>query len=44
VATRADLDQIEAEVKALVEEATTFALNSPLPDPSTATDHVYSPI
>jgi TPP-dependent pyruvate/acetoin dehydrogenase alpha subunit len=44
VATRADLDQIEAEVKALVEEATTFALNSPLPDPSTVTDHVYSPM
>ncbi len=43
-ATQADLDQIEAEVKALVEEAAAFALNSPLPDPATVTDHVYSPM
>ena len=39
---QADLDQIEAEVKALVEDAAAFAANSPMPDPATVTDHVYS--
>lgn len=42
VATEVDLDQIEAEVKALAEEAVVFALNSPLPDPATVTHSVYS--
>jgi 2-oxoisovalerate dehydrogenase E1 component len=39
---RAELDRIDAELKALVEEAASFALASPLPDPSTVLDHVYS--
>lgn len=42
VAAQVDLDRIEAEVKALAEEAVTFALNSPLPDPATVTNFVYS--
>ena len=41
-ATQAELDQIDAEVKAVVEEAAAFALNSPMPDAATVTDHVYS--
>ena len=41
-ATEAELDAIEAEVKALVEEAGEFAEASPLPDPATVTDHVYA--
>jgi TPP-dependent pyruvate/acetoin dehydrogenase alpha subunit len=40
--TQAELDQIDAEVKAIVEEAATFALNSPMPDGATVTAHVYS--
>lgn len=40
--TQTELDQIEAEVKAMIEDAVTFASNSPLPDPVTVTDHVYS--
>lgn len=39
---QADLDQIEAEVKALVEDAAVFAESSPMPDPATVTNHVYS--
>ena len=39
---KAELDRIEAEVKAMVEEAASFALSSPLPDPRTVLDHVYS--
>jgi TPP-dependent pyruvate/acetoin dehydrogenase alpha subunit len=42
VATPAELDQIDAEVKAMAEAAATFALNSPMPDPATVTDYVYS--
>ena len=42
IATQADLDAIGAEVKALIEEAVAFAENSPMPDPATATQHVYS--
>ena len=38
---RSDLDQIEAEMKALIEEAVAFAENSPWPDPATVSDHVY---
>ena len=41
-ATVAELDAIDAEVQALVEEAETFARNSPWPDGATATDHVYA--
>lgn len=42
MATRADLDAVDDEVRALVEEAAAFALASPMPDPSTVADHVYS--
>jgi 2-oxoisovalerate dehydrogenase E1 component len=42
VVDRAELEQIENEVKALIEEALTFAEQSPWPDPSTMTEHVYS--
>ena len=38
----ADLEAVEAEVKAVVEDAAEFARNSPWPDPATATAHVYS--
>ncbi len=40
--SRADLDAVDAEVRALVEEAAAFALASPWPDPATVADHVYS--
>jgi TPP-dependent pyruvate/acetoin dehydrogenase alpha subunit len=42
VATRAEMDAVDAEVKALAEEASAFALSSPMPDPSTVTRYVYS--
>jgi 2-oxoisovalerate dehydrogenase E1 component len=42
VASRTDLDRIEAETVALAEDAIEFARTSPLPDPATATDHVFS--
>lgn len=42
VATDADFEQIEAEVKSLVDEAVEFAKNSPFPDPATVTEHIYS--
>ena len=38
----ADFDAVDAEVKALVEEAAVWAENSPWPDPDSATAHVYS--
>jgi len=41
-ATEAELDQIDAEVKALITEAVAFAERSPLPDPATVADHIYS--
>jgi 2-oxoisovalerate dehydrogenase E1 component len=41
-ATQAELEQIAAEVKAVAEEAATFALNSPLPEPASVVAHVYS--
>ena len=41
-ATEAELSQIEAEVLALAEEATAFAEASPMPDPATVADFVYS--
>ena len=37
-----DFGTIEAEIVAEVGEAVQFALDSPWPDPATATDHVYS--
>lgn len=42
VAIQVDLDRIEAEVKIMIEEATAFAESSPMPDPATVTDFVYS--
>ena len=40
--SQADLDALDAEVKAEVEAAVAFAEGSPLPDPATVTDHVCS--
>lgn len=40
--SESDLDEIEAEIQAMVEEASEFAKNSPWPDPATALDHIYS--
>jgi 2-oxoisovalerate dehydrogenase E1 component len=42
VASQAEVDDIETEVKRLIEEATAFAESGPLPDPATVTDHLYS--
>jgi 2-oxoisovalerate dehydrogenase E1 component len=41
-ATAAELEQLAEAVKAIAEEAATFALNSPLPEPASVVDHVYS--
>lgn len=41
IASEAELDAIEAEIQALVEEAAEFAKNSPWPDPATAATNVY---
>lgn len=41
VATAKELDAIENKAKADVEEASTFAINSPEPDPKTVMDNVY---
>lgn len=41
-ATQAEIDQIGTEVKAIAEDAATFALSSPMPEPATVIDHVYS--
>lgn len=40
--SRSDLDQIETDIKAMIEESAAFAENSPWPDINTVTDHVYS--
>jgi 2-oxoisovalerate dehydrogenase E1 component len=40
LASQAELERIEAEAKALVEEAAAFAEGSPMPDPATVVDHV----
>jgi 2-oxoisovalerate dehydrogenase E1 component len=42
IATQTELEQIDAEVKALIQEAHEFARNSPWPEPATVTDYVYS--
>ncbi len=44
VARQADLDAIDAEVKALIADAVQFAESSPWPDPATATQHVYAEV
>ena len=41
-ATEPDLDAIDAEVKADLEEAIAFAKASPEPDPATALDYIYA--
>src|SRR4051794_36287568 len=38
-----DVDELRAEVKAVVDEATEVALAGPMPDPETATDRVFYP-
>jgi TPP-dependent pyruvate/acetoin dehydrogenase alpha subunit len=40
--TDADFEAIEAEIKAVVEDAAEFAKNSPYPDPATADKYIYS--
>jgi 2-oxoisovalerate dehydrogenase E1 component len=42
IANAAELDQIDADVQASVDDALQFAKDSPWPDPKTATDHIYS--
>ena len=42
ITTQAELNQIDTEVKATVEDAATFALNSPMPEAATVTQHVYA--
>ena len=44
LAAEDDLQEIESDIQAIVEHAAEFAYNSPWPDPSTATDHIYSEI
>ncbi|MBI3744494.1 MAG: thiamine pyrophosphate-dependent dehydrogenase E1 component subunit alpha [Chloroflexi bacterium] len=41
-ASEQDVEEIEAQVKATVEDAAKFAQDSPWPDPTTATNHVFS--
>jgi 2-oxoisovalerate dehydrogenase E1 component len=41
-ATEAELEQIDAEIRAQMADAVTFAESSPLPDPATVADHVYA--
>ncbi|MBA3871061.1 MAG: thiamine pyrophosphate-dependent dehydrogenase E1 component subunit alpha [Anaerolineae bacterium] len=42
IANEGDFEQIEADVKAKIEEALEFAKNSPYPDPATVTNYIYS--
>ena len=42
VFNESDFEQIEADVKAKIEEALEFAKNSPYPDPATVTEYIYS--
>ena len=42
IAAQSELDVIDAEVKAIIEDAHTFAQDSPWPDSNTVADHVYS--
>jgi len=41
-ASQEELDAIDAEIEAEIEEAVNFALESPEPDPSTAMDYIYA--
>ncbi|GAA3205391.1 thiamine pyrophosphate-dependent dehydrogenase E1 component subunit alpha [Dactylosporangium siamense] len=38
----ADRERIDAEIEALLDEAVRFAVDSPLPDPAGALDHLYA--
>jgi 2-oxoisovalerate dehydrogenase E1 component len=40
--TEAELNSLDAEIKALVDEAGRFAEASPMPDPATVSEHVYA--
>jgi 2-oxoisovalerate dehydrogenase E1 component len=42
VATDDEIKAVEAEVRGMVDEAAAFAESSPLPDPATAANHLYS--
>jgi 2-oxoisovalerate dehydrogenase E1 component len=42
IASEADLDSIDARVETVVQDALTFARNSPEPDPATAFAHVFA--
>ncbi len=42
VIAQAEIDGLEAEIRKTAEAATDFALKSPLPDPATVTDYLYS--
>ncbi len=42
LAARSDLDEIDAEVVTLVEDAAAFAESSPWPDETTVADYIYS--
>jgi pyruvate dehydrogenase E1 component alpha subunit len=42
IATEAEFDLIDADIKAIVADALDFATKSPYPDPSTATAFIYS--
>lgn len=42
IAERQELDDIDQDVTELIEAAHEFALGSPMPDPATVFDHVYS--
>ncbi len=42
IANAGDFEPIDAEIKALVEDAAEFAKNSPFPDPTSVTNHIYS--
>jgi acetoin:2,6-dichlorophenolindophenol oxidoreductase subunit alpha len=42
LAGQADLDAIDAEIRAEIDAAIEFARSSPLPDPSTAMDYIYA--
>ena len=41
-AAQPELEAIDAETRALAEEAVAFALESPMPDPASVTEHVFS--
>jgi 2-oxoisovalerate dehydrogenase E1 component len=42
IATEEEFDAIDAEIKTIVADALKFATESPFPDPSTATLHIFS--